>query len=81
MTRFVVDLGDAKLSEHKKNAITAGIQALVIRELADVDFGTPHHVGVIPPGWLGFVIRPNLAAIESANGEIATFAGTQQAGA
>jgi hypothetical protein len=75
MTRFVVDLGNAHVSDDKKNRIAAGIQALVIGELADLDFGgQPRPIGLIPPGWRGYILREELKALEAASGEIQGFA-------
>ena len=75
MTRFVVDLGDAKLSPQTKNTIAAAIQTAVIRELADVELpGSRPHAGFIPPTWLGFILRQEIEQLADANAENGLFA-------
>ncbi len=75
MTRFVVDLGSVTLSEAKKNSIAAGIQALVISQLAEAEAPVSRFVGLIPPGWRGYILREELGALEQASRDIAGFAG------
>ncbi|MEF3366403.1 hypothetical protein V3H18_07635 [Methylocystis sp. 9N] len=56
MTRFVVDLGDLKISDELKGSIAADIQGAVLTRLgAQPSLGK--RVVYLPREWMGFVLR------------------------
>jgi hypothetical protein len=74
MTRFVVDLGTAHISEHRKNTIAAAIQSVVLQQLADLEPPAERQLCLIPLSWVGLIYRPELGEIERADKAISAFA-------
>jgi hypothetical protein len=77
MTRFVVDLGNFKLSSAQKDAISADIQGAVLAHLGKTggnDAALSKFAGLIPPGWRGLILREHIAELEAANKQVGAFA-------
>jgi len=74
MTRFVVDLGNHKLSDEQKSALSSAIQSVVLTHLGQHQRAAPSYVGYIPREWLGFILREKLSEIEGAVQENGKFA-------
>jgi hypothetical protein len=74
MTRFVVDLGTAHISEQKKNTIAAAIQSAVLQHLADQEPPLERQLCLVPLTWLGLIYRPEIGEIERADQAISAFA-------
>lgn len=69
MARFVVDLGDVKISKDKEAAIAHAIQKAALSELADLPLPGPF-VSHFPREWLGFILRKEIGALEAAEKQI-----------
>jgi len=88
MSRFVVDLGNMRLSDAQKDAIASAIQQAVLAQLtahgapapgaATAAGGLFGNYGLIPIKWRGQVWRPSLGELDQAENQIAGFANQQQ---
>ena len=56
MTKFVVDLGDIKMSKAAQAQISTSIQKSVLASLADLQIDRPSVIG-FPIDWPGLLIR------------------------
>ncbi len=59
MTKFVVDLGDIKMSKATQAHISTSIQKSVLANLADLQIDGPSVIG-FPIEWRGLIIRRDL---------------------
>ncbi|MCC3246808.1 hypothetical protein LG047_16040 [Methylocystis sp. WRRC1] len=73
MTRFVVDLGNLKLSDEQKQSIEASIQDVVMSHLGEIG-DRPRRPTYFPPEWLGLIIRERFEELGDSVAEIGKFA-------
>jgi hypothetical protein len=83
MSRFVVDLGNLRLTDAQKDAIAGAIQQAVLAQLASHPAGTgaaaasaalSGNYGLIPIHWRGVVYRPTIPELDQAEKQIGSFA-------
>jgi hypothetical protein len=83
MSRFVVDLGNMRLSDAQKDAIASAIQQAVLTQLAShpAPTGTTapmaavsSNYALIPIQWRGLVYRPQFGELAQAENDIEPFA-------
>jgi hypothetical protein len=86
MSRFVVDLGNMRLSDAQKDAIAGAIQQAVLTQLAShpAASGTAAptvavsgNYGLIPIKWKGLIYRPQLGQLGQAENDLEPFANQQ----
>jgi hypothetical protein len=85
MSRFVVDLGNMRLSDAQKDAIAGAIQQAVLTQIAShapapagaAAAASAGNYGLIPLKWRGLIYRPQLGELGQAENDIERFA-TQQ---
>jgi hypothetical protein len=86
MARFVVDLGNMRLSDAQRNAIAGAIQQAVLMQLAPHTAATgaaapaaagSGNYGLFPIKWLGLIYRPQLGQLGQAENDIEPFANQQ----
>ena len=86
MTRFVVDLGNMRLSDAQKDAIAGAVQQAVLTQLASHPAGTgaatpaaavSGNYGLIPIKWRGLIYRPQFGELGPAENQIESFANQQ----
>ena len=73
MTRFVVDLGDVKLSKEAEHSLNSAIQEIAIKHISASRFEKPFQVW-FPPHWYGIIIRPDFDDLRGLSKEIENFA-------
>lgn len=72
MTKFVVDLGDLAVPDHKKRAIAADIQRAVLAHMVDVSGAGGYH-NFTPIHWLGLILRERIPELGQAEQQIGKF--------
>jgi hypothetical protein len=86
MPRFVVDLGNMRLSDPQKHAIAGAIQQAVLAQLAShppaagaaaQPAAVSSYYGFFPIKWLGLIYRPQLGQLGQAENDIEPFANRQ----
>jgi hypothetical protein len=86
VSRFVVDLGNLRLSDAQKDAIAGAIQQAVLAQLASHPAATggataaaafSGHYGLIPVQWRGMIYRQTLPQLDQGEKQIANFANQQ----
>jgi hypothetical protein len=86
MSRFIVDLGNMRLSDAQKDAIASSIQQAVLTQLASHHAATgatapsaavSSNYALIPIKWRGFIYRPQLGELAQAENDIEHFANQQ----
>ncbi|MBI1218342.1 MAG: hypothetical protein GC186_07320 [Rhodobacteraceae bacterium] len=69
MARFVVDLGDIEMTKEEEAGVARAIQKAALSQLAELRLPGPFF-SHFPPGWLGFILRKDLAGILEAEKQI-----------
>jgi hypothetical protein len=86
MSRFVIDLGNMRLTEAQKDAIAGAIQQAVLAQLAShpaaagaatTASAPSSNYGLIPIKWRGQVWRPSIPELQQAENQIENFANQQ----